>query len=360
MKDKPSVFFESHNISNMFGGFGQFNYWLIKNLIPNNNTFELTVTAKNKGLVEGFIPGVKFKRYHTYHRRKIFRIRKKYDLWHSLNQNSKIEPYHDIPYVLTIHDVIFMEEGLMTEAEKQKKMKLLQEKIDRSSAIVYISNYAKTSTHKYFRIPKGVQEYVIYNGAPPLAKHNLVKVEKPKGLQQPFLFSLGQFMEKKNFHALIGMLSHLEDFQLVIAGNHNMAYRKVIEREMEKYNLEDRVFFPGKISEEEKQYYFENSQAFVFPSLHEGFGLPPLEAMTFGKPVFLAKRTSLPEIGGAHAFYWEHFDPEYMAAVVKEGLEQSGKDSGFSEKLKAHAAKFNWSVTAEAYLQVYKAVLNLK
>ncbi|MBK5192311.1 MAG: hypothetical protein JJE07_03715 [Flavobacteriaceae bacterium] len=118
MKIKPPIFLESHNISNMFGGFGQFNYWLIKNMIQNNEDFNFTITAKNKHLVEEFLPDAEFKKYIPLQRKKIFRIRKKYELWHSLNQNSKIEPFHKTPYVMTIHDVIFLEEGLMTKKEK--------------------------------------------------------------------------------------------------------------------------------------------------------------------------------------------------------------------------------------------------
>ncbi|MCJ7759403.1 MAG: glycosyltransferase family 4 protein [Gillisia sp.] len=358
MKIKPTIFLESHNISNMFGGFGQFNYWLIKNLIQNNEDFNFTVTAKSKHLVEEFLPDVDFKKYIPLQRKKIFRIRKKYDLWHSLNQNSKIEPFHKTPYVMTIHDVIFMEEGLMTEKEKQDRIQRLQTKIERSNAIVYISEYAKNSTNKYFTIPDRVEQHVIYNGTPLAAEHKPVTIQNSTNPNKPFLFTIGQFREKKNFHTLIGMLSHLKDFQLVIAGDYNMSYKKVIQNEIEKYKLGERVFFPGKISEEEKHYYFQNCHAFVFPSLHEGFGLPPLEAMTYGKPVFLANRTSLPEIGGEQAFYWDHFDPEYMATVVLDGLESSERDPEFTKKIIAHAAKFNWSQTANKYLDVYKSIIN--
>jgi len=358
MKIKPTIFLESHNISNMYCGFGQFNYWLIKNLIENNEDFNFTVTAKSKHLVEEFLPAVEFKKYIPLHRKKIFRIRKKYDLWHSLSQNTKIEPFHKIPYVMTIHDVIFMEEGLMTEKEKQEKIHRLQTKIERSNAIVFISEYAKNSTNKYFTIPDRVEQHVIYNGTPLMPKHKPLTLQNSTNLSKPFLFTIGQFREKKNFHSLIGMLLHLKDFQLVIAGDYNFSYKKVIQDEIEKYKLGDRVFFPGKISDEEKHHYFQNCRAFVFPSLHEGFGLPPIEAMTYGKPVFLANRTSLPEIGGEQAFYWDHFDPEYMAKVVLDGLESSERDPDFINKITAHAAKFNWSQTANKYLNVYKSILD--
>ncbi len=357
MADKPKIFLESHNIINKFTGFGQFNYWLIRNLVANNENFDFTVTAKKKELVEEFLPEVNFKAYRTYHRKKFFAIRKKYDLWHSLNQNSKIEPYHSIPYVLTIHDVIFMEEGLMSKEEKLSKIKLLQGKIDRSSAIVYISQYAKTSTHKYFQIPHQTREYVIYNGNPVDVKQDLTQVKPLPGLKKHFLFSLGQFMEKKNFHSLVGMLAHLEGFQLILGGNYNHSYKEVIDKEIRKFKLEDRVFFPGKISEAEKHYYLRNCEAFVFPSLHEGFGMPPIEAMAYGKPVFLANRTSLPEIGGEYAFYWDHFEGEYMAQVLKTGLKTFSNNPGFAENVKTHVAKFNWSNTAQEYLKVYKVVI---
>lgn len=358
MADKPGIFLESHNINNKFTGFGQFNYWLIKNLVRCNDNLNITVTAKSKDLVEEFLPKVQFKKYHTYHRKKIFAIRKKYDLWHSLNQNSKIEPYHSIPYVLTIHDVIFLEEGLMSEKEIESKIKRLQHKIDRSSAIVYISEYAKSSTHKYFKIPENTKEYVIYNGNPVKVRKDITGVTLPEGLSKPYFFSLGQFMEKKNFHTLIGMLSNLKDYQLVIGGNHNHSYKKIIEGEVKKYQLEDKVFFPGKISEEEKHYYLQNCESFVFPSLHEGFGMPPIEAMAYGKPVFLANRTSLPEIGGEYAFYWEHFDAEYMAQVVRSGLKTFSNNPEFAEKVKVHVSKFDWSNTAKEYLRVYNEVIS--
>ena len=64
----------------------------------------------------------------------------------------------------------------------------------------------------------------------------------------------------------------------------------------QKHNLQDRVICTGKISEFDKQYYLKHCTAFVFPSLREGFGIPPIEAMRFGKPVFISNNTSLPEV----------------------------------------------------------------
>ncbi len=76
--------------------------------------------------------------------------------------------------------------------------------------------------------------------------------------------------------------------------------------------MQNRVFLTGKVDDIAKQFYLSKCHAFVFPSIREGFGLPPIEAMHFGKPIFLSNKTSLPEIGGEHCYYWDNFDPEYM------------------------------------------------
>lgn len=357
MPARKKIFFESHNINNMFSGFGQFNYWLIKSLTSQKPAFEFTAYARRKSMLSD-LEGVNFQKYNSLHRSKLFRIRSKYDLWHSMNQNSKIEPFHNIPYVLTLHDVIFAE-MYSREEFGDKRFDLLQEKIDRSSAIAFISNHAKEATNHYFQVPERVIQRVIYNGNPVIPRRPDSTVKLMSGIKKPFLFSLGQFSETKNFHVLAGMMSKLKDMQLIIAGNDDKPYAQKVRKEIKKFDLEHRIFVVGRISEKEKHAYLEQCTAFVFPSLYEGFGLPPIEAMSYGKPVFLAKRTSLPEIGGEHAFYWDHFEPEYMAQTIDEGMNTfENNRNEYEQKLKERASFFNWNKTAKEYLQLYKEVLD--
>ena len=80
--------------------------------------------------------------------------------------------------------------------------------------------------------------------------------------------------------------------------------------------------------------------------------------MRFGKPVFMSNNTSLPEIGGSHAFYWEHYGPEYMAEVLKKGLLVYESDKKrLSNMYVAHAKSFDWKDSANQYLEVYQSVL---
>lgn len=352
----PKIFLESHNIKNLNFGFGQFNYHLIKALsqeIPSD--YNVTLYAKDiEKLQAEFGHTFSYKKYHSFRRYPFFRLRKKYDLWHSLNQNTKIEPYHSIPYLLTIHDVNFMEE--LTGKKLDDKIALFKEKLHRSHAITYISNYAKTMTHKYFNVPN-VKEYVIYNGSPNINTQQDFNTPK-QALKTPFLFTIGEVLEKKNFHTLVEMMVFLPEKQLFIAGKNSTEYANKILSLIEKSNLKNRVFLLGKISENDKNYYYKHCEAFVFPSLREGFGIPPIEAMSFGKPVFLSNKSSLPEVGGKHAFYWNNFDAKEMSSVYKKGIEDyNNHPEKKSKALISHAKYYSWESTAKQYLDVYKSLL---
>jgi len=112
----------------------------------------------------------------------------------------------------------------------------------------------------------------------------------------------------------------------------------------------------GKVDENNKYHLYKNCKAFVFPSLTEGFGLPVIEAMSLGKPVFLSNLTSLPEIGGNEAFYWNNFNSEEMIEVVKTGLNEFEKDSGKQQRIIEWAKQFSWENAAKAYLKLYETI----
>ncbi|EGV42947.1 glycosyltransferase family 1 protein [Bizionia argentinensis JUB59] len=355
-----TICLESHNIDNLFFGFGQFNYHLIKGFYNHQDILkaldvEITLISKHpEKLEKEFGQTFCYKKYNSLQRKKIFRIKKAYNLWHSLNQNTKIEPFKNIPYLLTVHDVNFMEE--LSGNDLNKRIRLFKDKLQRSHAITYISEYAKTMTHTYFKVPD-IPEYVIYNGSskPKEIPENHIPALLPKG---DFIFTIGEVLEKKNFHTLVEMLANLPELNLIISGKNTTDYAKEIKKKVDKLQLENRVFLTGKISETDKAYYLKNCYAFCFPSLREGFGIPPIEAMQYGKPVFLSDKSSLPEVGGEHAFYWEHFEPKYMADILQNGMKIYNEDQiDYSEKLQQHANSYSWDNTAKQYLNVYRSLL---
>ena len=98
-------------------------------------------------------------------------------------------------------------------------------------------------------------------------------------------------------------------------------------------------------------------RALLFPSLCEGFGLPPIEAMKLGKPVFLSTLTALPEIGGKEAFYWADLSPVPMAEVVRKQLAFFDATPSYSDRLRQNAARFDWDECIEQYIQYYLEIL---
>ena len=350
------IFLESHNIKNQFSGLGQFNYHLIKGFYQNaQSDFKFTLHSNiSAKLKREFGTHFDYQHYFSFTRYKALRLPFKYDLWHSLNQNTKVEPRFKMPYVLTVHDVHFAEGPDSTD--KTARIKRFEAKLKRADALVYISKFARQATQQCFDT-SDKPEYVIYNGNPMLdtsIPEDFIPETAPK---KPYLFTIGEFTARKNFHALIDMLQHLPDYELIIAGNSDRPYTEKIKETISKNKLQNRVYLPGKISETEKKYHLKNSAAFVFPSLKEGFGIPIIEALRYGTPVITSNNTSLPEVGGDFATYWEHYEPKYMAEKVLEGIanfqDQSVINAGIS-----HAKSFNWNTTAKEYLNVYRSVLN--
>jgi glycosyltransferase involved in cell wall biosynthesis len=351
------IFLESHNLKNKYSGFGQFNYHLIKAL-ANQDLQDLKITLNVKESTrwrEEFGAIFDYNEYRSITRHKPFRIKKKYDLWHCLNQNIKIEPYFKIPYLLTVHDIHFVTEGSHGIQEKLKGM--FREKLRRAHAIVYISEFTKKDTNAHFEVPD-IPQYVIHNGNT-IIDNWVAENYQPKAISKtPYLFSIGDFTERKNFISLVNMLRHLPEYNLVLSGNNATTYGEELRTIAEQNGLKDRVLLTGKVEDLQKKYYLQNCEAFVFPSLREGFGIPPIEAMRFGKPIFVSNNTSLPEIGGEHSFYWDHYESKYMARVFKNGMDTYKSNPQFYKDWYITRAKsFSWEKTAKQYLDVYKSIL---
>lgn len=272
------------------------------------------------------------------------------DIFHAIHQDSPFWPRKMSRYILTIHDLNGMHEK-SDKKEREHYLKHLQKKIDRANVITYISEFTKDQVHEYLRI-SNQQEKVIYNGI------SLVPFEAPKAPnlrpQRPFLFTIGTVVPKKNFHTLIKMMKHLPDLDLIIAGTTFHQYAQTLKYQIQQERLDDRIKLVGTINDEEKYWYLTQAKAFVFPSLLEGFGLPVAEAMSLGLPLFVSNSTSLPEVAGSDAFYFENYDDQSMARIIQHGLETFNSDQ--KDRLLERSKCFSWNKAIQAYLEIYKSL----
>lgn len=341
-----SVLLEMEKLKNLHSGLGQFCFHLGSEFKKTESlNFNYYVPEKLIGM---FGENVNYTKQSILH--KFFPLKKGVDIWHCLHQGSDYFPGNKkAKVILTIHDLNFLDKYI--GLKRSRKLKTLQKKVNKADALTAISNYAKRTAEEKLDL-KGKAIKVIYNGN---SLQTFQDSRTPGFIKEgaKFLFSLGIIQPKKNFHVLIPFLKQLEGLNLVIAGNSKSEYAKEIIQKSKEAGLENRVILPGNISEEEKYWLYKNCEAFVFPSLSEGFGLPVVEAMSLGKPVFLANSSSLPEIGGKEAFYWDDFDPANMKKIYESGVNEYADDAGKKERIKLHASQFSWENAAKEYISLY-------
>ena len=277
----------------------------------------------------------------------------RFDIWHTTYQGSQYFPFsRNIKKVLTVHDLNFLYDPNKDHAKRKRELNKLQKKVDSADAIIAISNFVLNDLRMHLNI-KNKHACVIYNGCNFHQNDSMAVPINPP--QTPFLYTIGTITEKKNFHVLPALLKHF-DGNLIISGIvDNNDYKEKIISVAKQHHVEDRVVFTGPVPENDKQWYMQHCEAFVFPSLAEGFGLPVVEAMHLGKPVILSDKTSLPEIGGEDAFYFNNFEPEHMQKVLDDCLSHQDKIE-LSEKMKRQAAQFNWQHAAEEHVCLYKSL----
>jgi glycosyltransferase involved in cell wall biosynthesis len=243
-----------------------------------------------------------------------------------------------------------------TANSRRKRFKKIQHKVDIANEIVCISHFTRKEVENNLSL-NGKECKVIYNRVPLIKKDLAVKPNFE--IHDPFFFTLGVINPKKNFHVLLDMMKLMPDKHLYITGIQadikQNSYAALIKHRIEHENIHN-VTLRGPVTHEEKIWMYQNCQAFLFPSLLEGFGLPVIEAMQFGKPVFTSEETSLKEIGGKFAHFWKNFNPIEMKQLIEENLDEFYQNSTFIEKEKEYAQMFSYEQHFNEYDKLYRAV----
>jgi glycosyltransferase involved in cell wall biosynthesis len=312
------------------------------------NAYTYPVQNGFLGQQAGYVRHRKFHRWYV-------PFNERFDVVHFADQYCRFGPARVRgKTVMTVHDLNQVHEQPPGSRKLAKHMRRMAAKIAGVDRVVAISRFVEADILRFF--PEARDKIsVIYNGADfSCAPDGHQPRYLPPGR---FLFTVGMVCPKKNFHVLVPLLRD-NDRILVVAGVVKEDYKAKILAEAAAHAVADRVVVTGPVSQYDKDWYYANCEAFLFPSLAEGFGLPVLEAMHHGRPVFLSRLTSLPEVGGDAAYYFDNFDPGHMRAVFEAGLEHFASRRG-ADRARAHAARFTWEKAGAAYLRLYRDCLGI-
>jgi glycosyltransferase involved in cell wall biosynthesis len=295
------------------------------------------------------------RRHHK--REDLSRLTVHIDLWHATDQQFHLRGGdRRTIQLLTVHDLNFLREK--SGLHRWRHIVQLRWRMRRSDHLTCISAYVRDDIRTHYHIGQKPLD-VIYNGIGNLEQGDRRQPAFITDDSEPFLLTIGQIREKKNFQTLVPMMRHLPGYRLYICGDDHFAFASEL-RQLIDSDGDGRVFLTGKITDEEKRWLYAHAQAFLFPSRLEGFGIPALEAMRFRCKVFSSRFSSLPEVCGPHASYWDDYTPEAMARVVTEGLARWHKDSPEADAALAHSQSFNYERYTRQYVDLYQRLLMLR
>lgn len=276
------------------------------------------------------------------------------------------------PVVTTIHDVIPLRLAAYRYSSFMRAyMRLVSRAAHRATLIITVSQHARQDIIDAIKLP-AERIRVIYEAAsqeyrPVTGAEALAQVRERYGIGERFIFYLGGLDARKNVPALVRAFAHVyrqigdPNLQLLIAGNPDKKSGPLFPDPRPiaaDLGMAGQIIY-RYIEEEDKAAAYSAASLFVFPSLYEGFGLDPLEAMSCGAPVVCSNRTSLPEVVGDAALLFDPDNTGQMVAAMRDVLTNDELAKDLRERSLRQAAKFNWRKTAEETLAVYEEALLL-
>lgn len=298
-------------------------------------------------------------------------------------------PHFNVPiltlnkFVVTVHDLIltkFPTVRATTLSPFVYKLKNLAYRLviwlalKRAQKIITVSEFTKNDIIEQFGVGKE-KIMVTYEGVANLAKgHDTLFVKKldEEGtlerykIKDNFLLYIGNAYPHKNLEGLVRVFSEVlkkyPDLRLVLVGKSDYFYERVkaYAKSLGLYqesNDDSPIIFPGYVPDAELEVLFKRALFYIFPSLYEGFGLPPLEAMAKGCPVLSSDKSSMPEILGEAAAYFNPGQDSEMEKAIYKMIEDKTLRASLVEKGYAQAKKYNWWECAYATYKIYSLVL---
>lgn len=355
---EKNIIIDARMVTPELHGIGRYTYELIKG-ISNRKDFNVKIIVNSLSLAQKMFEGYKL---------EFIEVKSKFlALSELLEIPLKVNKYKDYIYhtpsfscspfiklksYMTIHDLNHIE-----LSENYSKIKLLYYKLivkpfaEKSEKIFTVSEFSKQELSKWLNYDNK-KIIVTYNGIEEKFKiindeKKLEDIKKKYDLPKQFILYIGNQKKHKNLETLIKAMKKIE-MNLVINGKPEKRIESVIQDE----GINDKIKFIGYIEDEDLPYIYNLANVFVFPSMYEGFGLPPLEAMACGCKTIVANSTCLPEVVGNGAILVKTMEVSDYINKINNVLKKNKNE--FLELGIKRASKFKWEKTIDKTVSEYR------
>ncbi len=271
--------------------------------------------------------------------------------------------------IVTVHDLVykaFPESHTPDTCETTDRN--IKEALDKAEKIICISKSTMADLKKYFPGVEGRKLCLIYQGVDknifkPLTQDEIGQAQgmlRRKGIEGPFILFVGTIEPRKNLQNLIRALAVLKEKgqfggKLVVIGMKGWMTDN-ISILIDGFGLRKDVIFLGFLPNKELRYFYCLAEAFVFPSIYEGFGFPLLEALSCGAAVLTSNASSCPEVAGEAAVFLDPHQPESIADAIAGLIRNENLRAQLQERGLIRAQDFSFLKTAQETLKVYEEV----
>jgi glycosyltransferase involved in cell wall biosynthesis len=269
-----------------------------------------------------------------------------------------------VPAVFTLYDLTYLLTDTHTTLNRLFLTWMMPRFLQRARAIIAVSQCTRQDLLRHYAVEAG-KVHVIYGGVNPCFRPasdtEIAQIRRQYGLPERFILAVGTLEPRKNYGVLLAAYRSLLDeglqAGLVIAGRKGWRYAEFY-RQLARLGLKERVQILGSVADQDLPALYSAAHVFAFPSLYEGFGLPPLEAMACATPVVASSASSIPEVVGSAGLTVEPHDVNGLARAIAAILSDDGLRAGLRAAGPRQARQFTWERAARETLQVYDAVLS--
>ncbi len=267
------------------------------------------------------------------------------------------------PFVVTIHDLILLRYPTVRNTTRTPllyRLKFLAYRLTiasavrRARAIITVSHFTEKDIVREYPSAEG-KVLVAYEGCEigdgSSGRQEGAAEVASRDILSPYFLYVGNAYPHKNLEIFVALARRFPDIRFVLVGKEDFFYRR-LARAVTDSGVRN-IVFAGYRTDPELASLYRGAVGYVFPSLYEGFGLPPLEAMRFGTPVIASSRGSLPEVLDDAALYADPENPDEFADRIEAVLSDSELRETLSRKGRLQAAKFRWEDMAKASLAAY-------